>query len=83
MLLTDEYKDGVPALVANRCMAEPAIACETIIGTRHAISFHIPTKTYRFNTPAHRWAAEQWAAKKLAAKEAEAKKPKWYFLWLY
>ncbi len=73
MLLTDKYKDGVPEDVANDFMAKPGIACESLKGDQHAISFHIPTKTYRFYKPAHRWAAEKWAAKQ----------PKWYFLWLY
>jgi hypothetical protein len=72
MLLTDEYKDGVPVLVANKFMAKPSIACETIEGDQRAISFHLPTQMYRFNTPAHRWAAERWVAGEAT------KKPKWY-----
>jgi hypothetical protein len=75
MLLTDQYKNGVHEDVTSDFMAKAGIACESLKGDQHAISYHLPTKTFRFNTPAHRWAAEQWA-------EGHSQY-RWYNIWRF
>lgn len=60
---TDEI--GVPEERTEDYLGRPAVASKAFSqkGMR-AVLFHLPTRTYRFYSPAHRRAAEEWLATK-------------------
>ena len=55
-LLNTTDLDGVPASAASEYLAPPTTVVESF-KHNHAVVYHMPTRTYRFHSPAHRQAA--------------------------
>jgi hypothetical protein len=55
-LLNATDLDGVPTSAARDYLAPPRTVVESF-KRNHAVMFHMPTRTYRFHSPAHRQAA--------------------------
>jgi hypothetical protein len=55
-LLNTTDLDGVPTSAAREYLAPPTTVVESF-KHNHAVVYHMPTRTYRFHSPAHRQAA--------------------------
>ena len=55
-LLNTTDLDGVPTSAAREYLAPPTTVVESF-KRNHAVVYHMPTRTYRFHSPAHRQAA--------------------------